>query len=229
MQEVMQYMKIMFASLGCDKNLVDTENMLGILNDKGFEFTDDETQADVIVVNTCCFIGDAKQESINTILEMAQHKEDAVCKALIVTGCLAHRYKDEIIKEIPEVDAFLGTTSYDKIAEVVTSVLEGKGFNVVDDANRLPIVKEKRIITTPGYFEYLKIAEGCDKHCTYCIIPLSGNLYPNSHFYRKKVEISNSAVRKSLPKQWFLLEKGRDSKFCRPEISTQTAIFTGKR
>ena len=118
MQEVMQYMKIMFASLGCDKNLVDTENMLGILNDKGFEFTDDETQADVIVVNTCCFIGDAKQESINTILEMAQHKEDAVCKALIVTGCLAHRYKDEIIKEIPEVDAFLGTTSYDKIAEV---------------------------------------------------------------------------------------------------------------
>ena len=117
--------------------------MLGILNDKGFEFTDDETQADVIVVNTCCFIGDAKQESINTILEMAQHKEDAVCKTLIVTGCLAHRYKDEIIKEIPEVDAFLGTTSYDKIAEVVTSVLEGKGFNVVDDANRLPIVKEK--------------------------------------------------------------------------------------
>ena len=181
MQEVMQYMKIMFASLGCDKNLVDTENMLGILNDKGFEFTDDETQADVIVVNTCCFIGDAKQESINTILEMAQHKEDAVCKALIVTGCLAHRYKDEIIKEIPEVDAFLGTTSYDKIAEVVTSVLEGKGFNVVDDANRLPIVKEKRIITTPGYFEYLKIAEGCDKHCTYCIIPkVRGNFrsYP---------------------------------------------------
>jgi ribosomal protein S12 methylthiotransferase len=181
MQEVMQYMKIMFASLGCDKNLVDTENMLGILNDKGFEFTDDETQADVIVVNTCCFIGDAKQESINTILEMAQHKEDAVCKALIVTGCLAHRYKDEIIKEIPEVDAFLGTTSYDKIAEVVTSVLEGKGFNVVDDANRLPVVKEKRIITTPGYFEYLKIAEGCDKHCTYCIIPkVRGNFrsYP---------------------------------------------------
>lgn len=181
MQEVMQYMKIMFASLGCDKNLVDTENMLGILNDKGFGFTDDETQADVIVVNTCCFIGDAKQESINTILEMAQHKEDAVCKALIVTGCLAHRYKDEIIKEIPEVDAFLGTTSYDKIAEVVTSVLEGKGFNVVDDANRLPIVKEKRIITTPGYFEYLKIAEGCDKHCTYCIIPkVRGNFrsYP---------------------------------------------------
>ena len=124
MQEVMQYMKIMFASLGCDKNLVDTENMLGILNDKGFEFTDDETQADVIVVNTCCFIGDAKQESINTILEMAQHKEDAVCKALIVTGCLAHRYKDEIIKEIPEVDAFLGTTSYDRLRRLLLQCLK---------------------------------------------------------------------------------------------------------
>lgn len=164
-------MKIMFVSLGCDKNLVDTENMLGILSSRGFSFTDDESQADVIVVNTCCFIGDAKQESINTILEMAEHKKDAVCKALIVTGCLAHRYKDEIIKEIPEVDAFLGTTSYDKIADVVTAVLEGKGFNVVDDADRLPIVQDKRIVTTPGYYEYLKIAEGCDKRCTYCIIP----------------------------------------------------------
>ena len=198
MQEVMQYMKIMFASLGCDKNLVDTENMLGILNDKGFEFTDDETQADVIVVNTCCFIGDAKQESINTILEMAQHKEDAVCKALIVTGCLAHRYKDEIIKEIPEVDAFLGTTSYDKIAEVVTSVLEGKGFNVVDDANRLPIVKEKRIITTPGYFEYLKIAEGCDKHCTYFALRSMNSLLGSTLSPIKIVKISSAIAASSI-------------------------------
>ena len=164
-------MKIMFVSLGCDKNLVDTENMLGILKDKGFEFTDDEMQADVIAVNTCCFIHDAKQESINTILEMAEHKKDAVCKALIVTGCLAHRYKDEITKEIPEVDALIGTSSYDKIAEVVLSVLEGKGYSCVEDADRLPVVKNHRIITTGGYYEYLKIAEGCDKHCTYCIIP----------------------------------------------------------
>ena len=164
-------MKIMFVSLGCDKNLVDTENMLGILKDKGFEFTDDEMQADVIAVNTCCFIHDAKQESINTILEMAEHKKDAVCKALIVTGCLAHRYKDEITKEIPEVDALIGTSSYDKIAEVVLSVLEGKGYSCVEDADRLPVVKNHRIMTTGGYYEYLKIAEGCDKHCTYCIIP----------------------------------------------------------
>lgn len=164
-------MKIMFASLGCDKNLVDTENMLGILKDKGFEFTDDEMQADVIAVNTCCFINDAKQESINTILEMAEHKKDAVCKALIVTGCLAHRYKDEIIEEIPEVDALIGTSSYDKIAEVVLSVLEGKGINFVESADRLPVVNNHRVMTTGGYYEYLKIAEGCDKHCTYCIIP----------------------------------------------------------
>lgn len=164
-------MRIMFVSLGCDKNLVDTENMLGILKDKGFEFTDDEMQADVIAVNTCCFIHDAKQESINTILEMAEHKKDAVCKALIVTGCLAHRYKDEITKEIPEVDALIGTSSYDKIAEVVLSVLEGKGYSCVEDTDRLPIVKNHRIMTTGGYYEYLKIAEGCDKHCTYCIIP----------------------------------------------------------
>ncbi len=164
-------MRIMFVSLGCDKNLVDTENMLGILKDKGFEFTDDEMQADVIAVNTCCFIHDAKQESINTILEMAEHKKDAVCKALIVTGCLAHRYKDEITKEIPEVDALIGTSSYDKIAEVVLSVIEGKGYSCVEDTDRLPVVKNHRIMTTGGYYEYLKIAEGCDKHCTYCIIP----------------------------------------------------------
>ena len=163
-------MKIMFVSLGCDKNLVDTENMLGILRDHGFEFTDDETQADVIAVNTCCFINDAKQESIDTILDMAEYKKTGKCKALIVSGCLAHRYKDEITKEIPEVDAIVGTSSYDKIAEVVDSVLEGKGINKVEDTDRMPQVSNKRIVTTGGYYEYLKIAEGCDKHCAYCII-----------------------------------------------------------
>ena len=165
-------MKILFVSLGCDKNLVDTENMLGILKNKGFEFTDDEWEADIIAINTCCFIGDAKQESINTILEMAEHKKDARCKVLVVAGCLAHRYQDEIIKEIPEVDAFVGTSSYDKIADMINSVLEEKGIsNFVDDANRMPMVEADRIVTTPGYYEYLKIAEGCDKHCTYCVIP----------------------------------------------------------
>ena len=165
-------MKILFVSLGCDKNLVDTENMLGILKNKGFEFTDDEWEADIIAINTCCFIGDAKQESINTILEMAEHKKDARCKVLVVAGCLAHRYQDEIIKEIPEVDAFVGTSSYDKIADMINSVLEEKGIsNFVEDANRMPMGEADRIVTTPGYYEYLKIAEGCDKHCTYCVIP----------------------------------------------------------
>ena len=165
-------MKILFVSLGCDKNLVDTENMLGILKNKGFEFTDDEWEADIIAINTCCFIGDAKQESINTILEMAEHKKDARCKVLVVAGCLAHRYQDEIIKEIPEVDAFVGTSSYDKIADMINSVLEEKGIsNFVEDANRMPMVEADRIVTTPGYYEYLKIAEGCDNRCTYCTIP----------------------------------------------------------
>ena len=191
-------MKIMFISLGCDKNLVDTESMLGILKSRGFEFTDDETQAEAIAVNTCCFINDAKQESIDTILEMAQMKEEGVCKALIVSGCLAHRYKDEIIKEIPEVDAFIGTSSYDKIADVILSVLEGKGYNVIDSADRLVETNEERIITTGGYYEYLKIAEGCDKHCTYCIIPkVRGNFrsYPMEYLVKQAENLVAKGVK----------------------------------
>ena len=194
-------MNIMFVSLGCDKNLVDTENMLGILQNKGYQFTDDEYDADVIVVNTCCFIGDAKEESINTLLEMAKHKEDAKCKALIATGCLAHRYKDELIQEIPEVDAFIGTTSYDKVAEVVESVMEGKSMNVVDDENRLPKVKDKRVISTPGYFEYLKIAEGCNKRCTYCIIPYvrgSYRSYPVEYLVEQARHLVENGARELL-------------------------------
>ncbi len=191
-------MKIMFISLGCDKNLVDTESMLGILRQNGFEFTDDERQADVIVINTCCFINDAKEESINTILEMALMKQEGVCKALIVAGCLAHRYQKEIIEEIPEVDAYVGTTSYDKITEVITSVLEGKGYNVVDDKDRLVQTESDRIITTGGYFEYLKIAEGCDKHCTYCIIPkVRGNFrsYPMEYLVKQAESLVEKGVK----------------------------------
>ena len=192
-------MKILFVSLGCDKNLVDTENMLGILKNKGFEFTDDEWDADIIAVNTCCFIGDAKQESINTILEMAEHKKDAKCKVLVAAGCLAHRYQDEIIKEIPEVDAFVGTSSYDKIADMITSVLEEKGItNFGEDADRMPMVKEDRIVTTPGYYEYLKIAEGCDKRCTYCIIPkVRGNYrsFPVEYLVSQAEKLVEGGVR----------------------------------
>ena len=171
-------MKILFISLGCDKNLVDTEMMLGQLSQEGFTFTDDETQAEVIVVNTCCFIGDAKEESINTILEMAELKKQGNLKALIVTGCLAQRYKEEIQTEIPEVDGILGTTAIDQIVEAVKEVLEGKkvGLKHIEDINRKPVYGKKRIMTTGGHYAYLKIAEGCDKHCTYCIIPkIRGN------------------------------------------------------
>ena len=164
-------MNILFISLGCDKNLVDTEVMLGLLAKKGYKMTDDETIADVIVVNSCCFINDAKEESIQTILDMARYKEEGNLKALIVTGCLAQRYKQEIIDEIPEVDAVLGTTSYDSIVDAIEEALEGKSDVIMEDLQAIPYVETNRLITTGGHFAYIKIAEGCDKHCTYCIIP----------------------------------------------------------
>ena len=164
-------MNILFISLGCDKNLVDSEVMLGLLAAKGYRMVDDEMQADIIIVNTCCFFHDAKEESIQTILEMAQYKTDGRLKVLVVTGCLAQRYQQEILDEIPEVDAVLGTTSYDKIVEAVEEALAGKGHVEVEDIDALPLVDTRRLVTTGGHFAYLKIAEGCDKHCTYCIIP----------------------------------------------------------
>ena len=169
-------MNILFISLGCEKNLVDSEVMLGLLDKKGYQIVDSEEDADIIVVNTCCFIHDAKEESIQTILEMAEYKKEGKLKALIVTGCLAQRYQQEIIDEIPEVDAVLGTTSYDHIVEAVEEALAGNGHVVLEDVDALPDVKEKRLVTTGGHYAYMKIAEGCDKHCTYCIIPkLRGN------------------------------------------------------
>ena len=164
-------MKIFCVSLGCDKNLVDTEMMLGLLNKDGYTFTDDEHEADVVVVNTCCFIGDAKEESVNTILEMAELKKDGRCKALIVTGCMAQRYKQEILDEIPEVDGILGTSTYDEISNVLKKVLGGSRESCFHDLNALPNVEVPRVVTTGGYYAFLKIAEGCDKRCTYCIIP----------------------------------------------------------
>lgn len=163
-------MKLHLVSLGCDKNLVDAEFMLGDLCADGFVFTDDENEADVIVINTCCFISDAKQESIDTILNLAQLKQDKL-KALVVTGCLAQRYADEIMEEIPEVDVVLGTTATDEIVSAVRNAVNGEKFIKREELTKLPITRQDRIITTPGHYEYLKIAEGCDKCCTYCIIP----------------------------------------------------------
>ena len=160
-------MKILFISLGCDKNLVDTEKMLGILVQRGYSITDDEQEADAVVVNTCCFINDAKQESINTLLEMAQLRENNRVKALIAAGCLAQRYQEEIQKEIPEVDAILGTTAIDAIADALDEVLSGKSQNHLEDINRTLAdtnFLRNRIVTTGGHYAYLKIAEGCANH-----------------------------------------------------------------
>lgn len=164
-------MRILFISLGCDKNLVDSEEMLYLLREKGYEITDDEENADIIVVNTCCFIHDAKEESIDTILEMGKYRLSGKVKALIVTGCLAQRYREEILKEIPEVDAVLGTASYDDILEAVEKTLKGEKYLSFRPTDRLVDTGGGRIITTGGAYEYLRIAEGCAKHCTYCVIP----------------------------------------------------------
>ncbi len=168
-------MKIFFVSLGCDKNRVDTEVMLGKLVDRGYSFTDDEDEAEAAVVNTCCFINDAKQESIDTILELAERRTDGRLKALIITGCLGQRYQEEVQQEIPEVDAILGVTSIDKVIEAIEDTLKrNKLFshkNYFEDIDKAPTGGHKRVVTTGGLFDYLKIAEGCDKHCTYCIIP----------------------------------------------------------
>ena len=164
-------MKIVFVSLGCDKNLVDTEMMLGLLREKGYSFTDDETEADIAVVNSCCFIGDAKEESIQTILELAQLKESGQLKALVVTGCLAQRYASDIRSEIPEVDAVVGTMAIEDIVAAVEGAVAGKKPDFFRELSSAPARVKDRVLTTGGHYAYLKIAEGCDKHCTYCVIP----------------------------------------------------------
>ena len=191
-------MKILFISLGCDKNLADTEVMLGLLASRGYEMTDDETQADIIVINTCCFIHDAKEESIQNILERAEYKKTGQAKALIVTGCLAQRYRQEILEEIPEVDEVLGTSAYDKILDAVDAALAGKQEVMLADIDALPLPETKRLVTTGGHFAYLKIAEGCDKHCTYCIIPkIRGNFrsVPMERLVKEAKELAEQGVK----------------------------------
>lgn len=191
-------MKILFISLGCDKNLVDTEVMLGLLASRGYEMTDDENQADIIVINTCCFIHDAKEESIQNILEMAEYKKQGKIRALIVTGCLAQRYRQEIIDEIPEVDEVLGTTAYDKILDAVDKALAGQHEVILSELDALPLPDTKRLVTTGGHFAYLKIAEGCDKHCTYCIIPkIRGNFrsVPMDRLVKEAQELADQGVK----------------------------------
>ena len=201
----MEKIKLFCVSLGCDKNLVDTEKMLGVAGGLGVSFTDDETEADAILINTCCFIGDAKEESVNTILDMARYKEEGKCRALIVAGCLAQRYKQEIIDEIPEVDAILGTTSYEEIGNVLTRLFEENGeekkaehISCFHDLKELPTQAEKRVMTTGGHYAFLKIAEGCDKRWTYCIIPYLRGPYrsvPMEQLLAEARELADNGVR----------------------------------
>lgn len=201
----MEKIKLFCVSLGCDKNLVDTEKMLGVAGGLGVSFTDDETEADAILINTCCFIGDAKEESVNTILDMARYKEEGKCRALIVAGCLAQRYKQEIIDEIPEVDAILGTTSYEEIGNVLTRLFGEDGeekkaehISCFHDLKELPTQAEKRVMTTGGHYAFLKIAEGCDKRCTYCIIPYLRGPYrsvPMEQLLAEARELADNGVR----------------------------------
>ena len=191
-------MKILFISLGFDKNLVDTEVMLGMLASRGYEMTNDEQEADIIVINTCCFIHDAKEESIQNILEMAEYKKNGSAKALIVTGCMAERYRQEILDEIPEVDEVLGTTAYDRILDAVDAALAGQHEVMTADLDALPLPETKRLVTTGGHFAYLKIAEGCDKHCTYCIIPkIRGNFrsVPMERLLKEAQDLAEQGVK----------------------------------
>lgn len=193
-------MKILFISLGCDKNLVDSEEMLGILqNKKDISFTDNEEEADVIIINTCCFVNDAKEESINTIIEMARYRTEGRCSSLIVTGCLAQRYKSEIIKEIPEVDAVIGTSSIEAILDVVEKLGKEKNkIELYESLDKPVYADKKRVITTGGHYAFLKIAEGCNKCCSYCIIPSIRGSYrsvPLGQLVKKAEELAEMGVK----------------------------------
>jgi len=190
--------KIGFVSLGCAKNLTDTETMLGILTDYGYEITADVNEAEVIVVNTCAFIDSAKEESINAILDMASYKENK-CELLVVTGCLAQRYKDEIESDLPEVDIILGTTDYAKIAESIEDYYKGgRKISIVSDASSAVSYDLPRVRSTPKYTAYLKIADGCDNYCTYCIIPKLRGKYksrPEESILNEARKLANDGVK----------------------------------
>ncbi len=191
-------MKVLFISLGCDKNRVDSEYMLGKLTKNQFAVTDDEAEADVIVINTCCFIRDALEESTDTILEMAGYRREGSCMALIVCGCLAERYRDEILREFPEVDAVLGTNSTEYILDAVNRTLSGQKYKSFEPLDQLESHAAERCVSTGGHYAYLKIAEGCAKHCTYCIIPSVRGPYrsvPMEDLIREAEELAAQGVR----------------------------------
>lgn len=224
-------MNILFVSLGCDKNLVDTEMMLGLLQKKGYTFTDDEAEAEAVVVNTCCFIGDAKEESINTLLEYAEMRKSGQLKALIAAGCLAQRYREEIQTEIPEVDAIIGTMAIEEIVDALEEVLAGKAANHYRDINSAPAMCRDRVVTTGGHFAYLKIAEGCNKRCTYCIIPkVRGNFrsVPMEELEAQARKLAEGGVRELILVAQETTLYGLDlyGKKCLPELLKRLATIS---
>ncbi|MCI8287673.1 MAG: 30S ribosomal protein S12 methylthiotransferase RimO [Lachnospiraceae bacterium] len=225
-------MNILFVSLGCDKNLADTEMMLGLLRKKGYTFTDDEEQADIVIVNTCCFIGDAKEESIQILLEMAELRKAGRLKVLIAAGCLSQRYQEEIRREIPEVDALVGTAAQEDIAVAVEEALEGSGGNYYRDLDTPPAVCGERIVTTGGHYAFLKIAEGCDKHCTYCIIPKVRGSYrsiPMEVLEAQAKKLAEDGVRELILVAQETTLYGADlyGKKCLPELLRRLARIDG--
>lgn len=200
-------MNLLFISLGCDKNLVDSEHMMGDLISDGYTICDDEEQADVIIINSCCFIRDAMEESINTIIEMGEYKKTGKLKALIVTGCLAQRFTDDIIAQLPEVDAIVGTNSYDEIKKAIDEALERNENGTTDRTGEAVVIKNelkgipkngKRVLSTGGHSTYLKIAEGCDKRCTYCVIPYIRGSYrsvPMEELVAEAKQLANDGVK----------------------------------
>lgn len=187
-------MKLFFVSLGCDKNLVDSEKMLALLAAHDISVTDSPEDAQIIIINSCGFIQDAKEESIETILEMSEYKKQGSCKALIVTGCLAQRYEEEIQKEIPEVDAVVGTTAYDQIFTAVQKSLSGEKSCLMQSLDYLPSRLTERVQTSTSHISYVKIAEGCNKRCTYCIIPSLRGGYRSVPMEEVKEEVEKLAA-----------------------------------
>ncbi len=225
-------MKVLFVSLGCDKNTVDSQMMLGILSDAGHIITYREDEAEAVVINTCAFINDAKQESINTILEMAQLKKTGKVKAIVVTGCLAQRYKEEITENIPEVDAVLGIQSFDRVAEVLKKAWEGEKSYIFDKLDEPAICGKKRILTGATHYAYLKIAEGCNKHCTYCIIPSLRGKYrsvPKEVLIKEANELANKGVKELIVVAQETTVYGTDiyGKKCLPELLHELAQIEG--
>lgn len=191
-------MKLYFVSLGCDKNLVDSEKMLAILDHEGYVLTDEPQQADIIIVNTCAFIHDAKQESIETLLELAQYKKSGNCKVLIAAGCLAERYREEIMEEMPELDGIIGTTAYDAVSEVVRQAIQGEKTVTTKELSYLPSRLTERHLSGVSHVAYLKISEGCNKNCSYCIIPSMRGRYrsvPMEELVDETVRLSAKGVK----------------------------------